>query len=535
MRTPFYSVLVPVYNHEQYIGAALDSLIAQTDEDWEALVVDDGSSDRTPGIIEDYMRRDGRIRAFHKLNGGQSSALNAGLQNARGEWICWLSSDDLFLPDKLSTHRKWIGAFSGRRFFYTGFEMLEDESGAITPAYVDHTTDRHWQVLDLLSFNYINGITICGHRSLFEQMGGFNDANRYGQDYDMFLRILSQEEGIRIPEPTCLSRVHARQFTRTESLSMFYDCASAAIDFLGRTSFASLFPQLDLSDESCAFAAVDRALDVAMQPEACVNRLGPHPLLFAKIMEWVVGQPGRAGRRMRALVEWRVRAVATREKSVSRWSSFWRAAALLVSVNPAQAGVVPCTPLSTADAALADLSSRGDAAADTVRKFIEKRQGREPHESPPPRPPPRELLVDDAVAEESLQELARWGWRVTRVDLQTDGLSLHEWGWTVGVRSARRSVSAALASLPLWEVAVFGRRSAGILAVACRTVPLPSEPTGLEAPITKRLDGPTPVKNRTKTVRLLRQMQWRAQRLMRHAGRESASHRRARFETAAPL
>src|SRR5436309_795558 len=103
---PFFSVLVPTYNQAHYVGQALDSLIGQSDPDWEAIVVNDGSTDGTAGILEAHRATDPRIRVIHKQNGGTGSALNEGLRHARGEWICWLSSDDLFHPRKLEIHRR---------------------------------------------------------------------------------------------------------------------------------------------------------------------------------------------------------------------------------------------------------------------------------------------------------------------------------------------------------------------------------------------------------------------------------------------
>ncbi len=83
--SPFFSIIVPTYNHAKYVGAALDSILAQTDPDWEAVVVNDGSTDNTPEVLARYAQRDSRIRVFHKPNGGTGSALNRCVKScARG-------------------------------------------------------------------------------------------------------------------------------------------------------------------------------------------------------------------------------------------------------------------------------------------------------------------------------------------------------------------------------------------------------------------------------------------------------------------
>lgn len=88
------SIITPVYNTEKYLRECLESVLAQTYTDYEVLLVDDGSTDRSGGICDEYAQRDSRIRVFHKENGGVSSARNVGLDNARGEWVCFVDSDD---------------------------------------------------------------------------------------------------------------------------------------------------------------------------------------------------------------------------------------------------------------------------------------------------------------------------------------------------------------------------------------------------------------------------------------------------------
>lgn len=92
--TPKISVIVPVYKVEQYLPRCIDSILAQTFTDFELLLIDDGSPDNSGKICDEYAKKDERIRVFHKENGGVSSARNIGLDNARGEWIAFVDSDD---------------------------------------------------------------------------------------------------------------------------------------------------------------------------------------------------------------------------------------------------------------------------------------------------------------------------------------------------------------------------------------------------------------------------------------------------------
>lgn len=98
---PKFSIIVPIYNVENYIEKCIDSILAQSFSDFELILVDDGSPDRCPQICDDYAERDDRIKVIHKKNGGLSSARNAGLAVAVGEY-CWMvDSDDYISTDAL--------------------------------------------------------------------------------------------------------------------------------------------------------------------------------------------------------------------------------------------------------------------------------------------------------------------------------------------------------------------------------------------------------------------------------------------------
>lgn len=99
--TPKVSVIIPVYNVEQYLPRCVDSVLRQTLKDLEIILIDDGSPDNAPAICDRYAASDERITAFHKENGGLASARNAGMRLAKGEYIFFLDSDDWLEPDGL--------------------------------------------------------------------------------------------------------------------------------------------------------------------------------------------------------------------------------------------------------------------------------------------------------------------------------------------------------------------------------------------------------------------------------------------------
>ena len=101
MTSPVISVIIPVYNTEKYLRCCIDSVLAQTYKDFELLLIDDGSTDSSGAICDEYAEKDTRVRVFHKENGGVSSARNLGLDNARGNWIMFVDGDDWIAPNTL--------------------------------------------------------------------------------------------------------------------------------------------------------------------------------------------------------------------------------------------------------------------------------------------------------------------------------------------------------------------------------------------------------------------------------------------------
>lgn len=104
----FLSIIIPVYKVEPYLRECLDSIVVSSSDCWEAILIDDGSPDCCPQICDEYAARDNRFRVVHKGNGGVSSARNAGLDIARGEWIWFVDSDDIVDMQKVDDMLLWL-------------------------------------------------------------------------------------------------------------------------------------------------------------------------------------------------------------------------------------------------------------------------------------------------------------------------------------------------------------------------------------------------------------------------------------------
>lgn len=127
---PLFSIIIPVYNVELYLSKCLNSLLVQDYDDWEAILVDDGSTDCSGAICDEYAARDSRLHVYHKANKGVSAARNLGLDNARGEWIWFVDSDDWIAEDAFNRLAETIRDVNCDTIFF-GIEYYDENGNLI--------------------------------------------------------------------------------------------------------------------------------------------------------------------------------------------------------------------------------------------------------------------------------------------------------------------------------------------------------------------------------------------------------------------
>lgn len=288
VETPFFTVVVPTYNQADYLGLALDSLLGQTFDNWEAVIVNDGSTDNTKEVMEKYSAMDKRFRCFHKENGGVATALNMGIKNAHGQWICWLSSDDLFELDKLEIHHNAIIESPKIKFFHSHWYILIDETNQkIAPGLWLQIPPTAFQVTRFFWANYVHGNAIAIHKSVFDNVGLFDESLRQGQDFDMWLRISAQFPSQFINKRTCTTRIHQGQTTNTFAEGGVLDSTRALFKFLNERPFEALFPFTDLKNIKNAAIAVREIIYISCKQDAFFYRLGFSAALVEKTVGWM--------------------------------------------------------------------------------------------------------------------------------------------------------------------------------------------------------------------------------------------------------
>jgi glycosyltransferase involved in cell wall biosynthesis len=201
---------MPVYQGSEHLAAAIESVLAQTFEQLELLVVDDGSTDGSSGIARSYAERDSRVLYLRQENAGQGAARNAGAEAARGEAIAFLDQDDLWLPNKLA---RQLPLLDDSTVVYSDTYILRDGGRDQEERLSDHLDG--WPVPatlgSLIAGNTIPVLTALLPRRLLLAHGGLTSdpALKGVDDYDLWLRLaIAGVTFSYVPEPLAVYRVH---------------------------------------------------------------------------------------------------------------------------------------------------------------------------------------------------------------------------------------------------------------------------------------------------------------------------------------
>lgn len=190
------SVIIPTFNQEKYLSCAIDSVLAQSFIDYEIIIVDDGSTDRTRVIVERYIKRyvDKKILFFHQKNSGVSSARNNGISKARGEYIAFLDSDDFWEEDKLAMQILMMEECEAD-MVYTKYQCIDvDGKKPEGDELCNDDMQKTWirSVEELFWCNDIATSSVLIKKKCLEVCGGFDEDRNVlrSEDYDLWLRLL---------------------------------------------------------------------------------------------------------------------------------------------------------------------------------------------------------------------------------------------------------------------------------------------------------------------------------------------------------
>ena len=191
-----FSVIVPVHNREKLIANALESVLSQRFDGFEVIVVDDGSTDGTADTVRAMSERDGRVRYVLQENAGPGAARNRGIGEARGKWIAFLDSDDVWEPDKLSNVNAVIDANPEVDFVHTNWQALYLDGTRSKPRDMKNFDSLSSKTHLLRSFS-LKTSTITIRKDLLDRLGGYfyTDSPLY-EDFHLFWRAVMEASAV---------------------------------------------------------------------------------------------------------------------------------------------------------------------------------------------------------------------------------------------------------------------------------------------------------------------------------------------------
>lgn len=233
------SIIIPTYNRADYIGKAIESILAQTYKDYEIIVVDDGSTDNTREVLQPYISN---IRYIYQDNAGVSAARNTAIHAASGSWIAFLDSDDLWLPNKLSCQMEYINR-SGAKVCFTNVTYVHEPKPLSLGNYNKHHATRGELftepfdiILDKSCRLYVQTMVI--ERNLLEQVGRFDENLTVAEDTRLIFRLAFKPPFAYISEPhVIINRSNERKGLTNDSCKARRARCKAGIAILSEAYF----------------------------------------------------------------------------------------------------------------------------------------------------------------------------------------------------------------------------------------------------------------------------------------------------------
>lgn len=262
MKRPSVSVIIPAYNRRPFLEKAVNSVLEQSRHCAELIIVDDGSTDDTREFVNKLTAQASiPIIYIHQQNQGASSARNQGIQNAQGELICFLDSDDCFLPDKLAIQKQALME-SGCLVSHTNEKWLR--RGAHLNQKKKHLPPDGYIFPECLPMCVVGMSTVMVRRELFDKYGMFDESLPCCEDYDFWLRVSRGEEFKLVPLPLTL-----KNGGREDQLSNIH---RVGMDRFRIRSLVNLLDNEKLTEEQYGLAVRELRRKCFIYGNGCVKR-----------------------------------------------------------------------------------------------------------------------------------------------------------------------------------------------------------------------------------------------------------------------
>jgi glycosyltransferase involved in cell wall biosynthesis len=227
---PHVSLILTVYNRDRYLSAAIESILKQTYADFELLIWDDGSTDRSVDIARRYAESDSRIRVIAAAHQGHVLALKAAHAEINGTYVGWVDSDDLLAPTALEATKAILDANPAIGVVYTDY-LVVNKAGRIKglgrQCRIPYSVDR--LLVEFMTFQFR-----LLRRSLYEQVGGVDPGIPYAEDYDLCLKLSEVTQFYHLREPLYYYRIHSASMSKRHQREQIRDARVAVTHALKR-------------------------------------------------------------------------------------------------------------------------------------------------------------------------------------------------------------------------------------------------------------------------------------------------------------
>jgi hypothetical protein len=234
MSNPMISVVMSVFNGEEFLDEAVSSILRQTYRDFEFIIIDDGSTDGSAGMLEEYQQRDSRVRVVHQPNSGLVQALNGGCGLAAGKYIARMDADDVAMEDRLAVQVEAMEMNPGIGVLGSAVVFIDAFGGKVAiPRY--HPTDSAEIHEALLDGNVIWHPSVLIRASILALVGGYRNIPD-AEDYDLWLRVSDHAQLTNLAVPLLKYRVHPGQGSVTRCRKQVFGALACQASALARRS-----------------------------------------------------------------------------------------------------------------------------------------------------------------------------------------------------------------------------------------------------------------------------------------------------------
>lgn len=218
MGQPVVSVVMPVYNAEAYVGEAIESILAQTFDNFELIILDDGSTDRSGQVLKQYQQRDARIKIISRENRGLVATLNEGIECSTGRYIARMDADDIALPERFSKQVEFLETHPDYVVVGSRVLLIDPEGLPICP----FSTLTEHEAIDSAHMEGESG-AICHpasmlRRDMLQKVGGYRQEMKYSEDFDLFLRLAEVGKVANLPHILLKYRMHQNSIGYTKRI-----------------------------------------------------------------------------------------------------------------------------------------------------------------------------------------------------------------------------------------------------------------------------------------------------------------------------